>query len=218
MKYRLAHQIRTSLLVITCVATGIHAARADERSDAALGKLREKIRSYTSYRMEFTALMIQEGSVKGTITVSGNQFAAEVMGSELFSDGTTQWNYSPRDNEVTIERLDPNNPSVLSNPSRLLGINPNDYNHRMLPSETVKGKALTVVELTPKVKTPDYTSVTLYIDPETSLPTRITISPVDGSTPIELVIGSLTPNVPVSAATFKFDTKVHKGVEVIDFR
>ncbi|WP_298063430.1 outer membrane lipoprotein carrier protein LolA [uncultured Rikenella sp.] len=194
-------------------------AAADGHSEALLGKLREKVRSFTSYKLDFTAAVEGDGTVEGNLVVSGRRFAAKVRGQELYYDGKTLWNYIPGQREVTIERLDPNNPSVLSNPPKLMNIDPQDYNHRSLPSHTTaKGKVLQVVELTPKVATPDYTSMTLYIDPATSLPERISIVTPSSEQPVELHVGNIRTGVPVTESTFRFDAAAHPGTEVIDFR
>lgn len=192
---------------------------ADANSEAILVKLREKVRSYTSYRLDFTAAVEGDGTAKGNLVVSGRKFTAKVLGQELYYDGTTLWSHTPKQKEVTVERLDPNNPSVLSNPSKLMNIDPKDYNHRSLPGVTTnKGKTLQVVELTPKTKTQDYTSITLYIDPATSLPERISIATPSSEKPVELLLEGLQPGIPVSEGTFRFDPKAHPGTEVIDFR
>ena len=198
---------------------GTVAVRADQQSEAVLGKLREKVRSFTSYKLTFNAKVEGDGSVQGTLVVSGRRFATRVRGQELYYDGTTLWNYVPQQHEVTIERLDPNSPNVLSNPSKLMNIDPKDYNHRSLAGVTsAKGTALQVVELTPKVETPDYRSILLYIDPATSLPERIVIDTPAAENPVELTVVKLEPGVPVSESTFRFDTRAHSDVEVIDFR
>lgn len=194
-------------------------AQADERSAELLERMRNQMRDWTSYRVEFTASTEDEGTTNGTLTVNGKRFAAQVGGQELYFDGTTLWNYQPRNNEVTIERLDPEQPNVLSNPSRLLNVDPGDYTHRSLPDvSTAGGKKLRVVELTPKAQTQDYTTITLYIDPETALLKRISIATPSSDRPIEMTLRKLQTNVPVSEATFRFDPKAHPGVEVIDFR
>lgn len=208
---------RFFLLLICGLTVGV-TAFADSSSETILSKLRTKVRSYTSYRLDFTAAVESEGSAKGTLTVSGGKFAAKVMGQELYYDGNELWSYTPKQLEVTVERLDPANPSVLSNPSKLLNIDPADYNHRSLPDVTAVGKRLQVVELTPKAKTTDYSSVTLYVDLETGLPVRISIATPSSVAPVELLIHGMETGIPVTAGTFRFDLKTHKGVEVIDFR
>lgn len=194
-------------------------ARADEQSARLLDQMRNQMRPWTSYRVEFTASIEGQGTTNGTLTVSGQRFAARVGGQELYFDGTTLWNYLSQNNEVTIERLDPEQPNVLSNPSRLLAVDPADYLHRSLPDvSTAGGGTLRVVELTPKVQTQDYTTITLYLDPKTALPKRILIATPSSDKPMEMTLRKLQTRVPVSEATFRFDPKAHPGVEVIDFR
>lgn len=210
--------MKRTILTVLLSLLALNAA-ADRNSETILGKLREKVRSYTSYRLDFTAAVEGEGTAKGSLTVSGRRFAAEVMGQEVYYDGTTLWSYTPKQQEVTIERLDPNNPSVLSNPSKLVNIDPEDYNHRSLPSvTTAQGKTLQIIELTPKDTTPDYTSMTLWIDPATSLPKRISIATPSSEKPVELQIEKLQSGIPVTESTFRFDPKAHPDAEVIDFR
>lgn len=207
------------IFCICLLALGTAGARADRQSESLLGKLRDKVRSFTSYRLDFTATVEGDGTAKGTLIVSGRRFAAKIKGQELYYDGATLWNYIPGQREVTIERLDPNNPSVLSNPSKLMNIDPKDYNHRSLPAFTTsKGQRLQVVELTPVAATPDYSSLTLYIDPATSLPERISIATPSSEDPVELQLSGLQTGVPVTESTFRFDAAAHPGTEVIDFR
>lgn len=207
------------IILLLLLAVGCCRTQADERSAELLGRLRAKVRSFTSYRLDFTATIEGDGAARGSLTVSGRRFAAKVRGQELYFDGTTLWNYTPQQQEVTIERLDPNTPSVLSNPSKLLNVDPADYDHRSLPEvSTTKGKKLCVVELVPKVRTQDVTTITLYLDPATALPERISITTPSAERPLELTVVGLQTGLPVSESTFRFDPKAHPGVEVIDFR
>lgn len=207
------------LLTILSLLTSTTELHADHNSETILAKLRTKVRSYSSYQLDFRVAMQGEGTANGSLTVSGQRFVAKVMGQELYYDGSTLWIYIPRDREVTVERLDPNNPSALSNPSKLLNIAPGDYNHRTLdPLTTTKGSVLQVIELTPKSKSPDYTHLTLYVNPTTSLPERIAISTSSSVMPIELFFKELTSNIPVTESTFQFNTKDNPQVEIIDFQ
>ncbi|WP_294597075.1 outer membrane lipoprotein carrier protein LolA [uncultured Rikenella sp.] len=192
---------------------------ADQRSERLLNAVRTKIQSYKSYRVGFTATVEGEGTTIGNLTVSGRRFVASVFGQELYYDGTMLWNYLPKAQEVTVERLDPADPNILSNPAKLMNIDPKDFEHSSLPAvTTAQGKELQTVELKPKQATADYTALTLYIDPATSLPVRISIAVPGSDRPIELQLKEWKVNIPVSEATFRFDPKAHPGVEIIDFR
>ena len=207
------------LLLFSLLVLGPASGRADERSAELLGRLRAKVRTMSSYRLDFTATVEGGGTMQGRLTVSGQRFAAQVQGQELYCDGTTLWNYTPQQHEVTVERLDPKSSSLFSNPSKLLNIDPADYTHRSLPEVSdPKGKRLAVVELTPKARMEDVSTLTLYIDPATSLPERIAIASPAAAEPVELTLQGMQSPVPVSESTFRFDVKAHPGVEVIDFR
>lgn len=187
---------------------------ADQQSDAILAKLRTKVRSYTSYKIYFSASVEGDGSTNGTVLVSGLKFAAKAMGQELYYDGKTLWNYIPRNKEVMIEQLNPSESSVLSNPTRLLNVNPQDYNHQLLS----ESGGVYTIELLPKVATSDYSAIRLHVDSKTSLPVRISIDVAESWEPIELVINRIEENIPVKSEDFQFDPKSVKGIEVIDFR
>lgn len=192
---------------------------ADQRSERLLNAVRTKIQSYKSYRVSFTATVEGEGTTAGTLTVSGRRFAASVFEQELYYDETTLWNYLSKAQEVTAERLDPADPNILSNPAKLMNIDPKDFEHSSLPDvTTMQGKKLQAVELKPKQATADYTALTLYIDPATSLPVRISIAATGNDRPIELQIKEWKVNIPVTDKTFRFDRASHPDTEIIDFR
>lgn len=193
-------------------------AIADEQSAALLDKLRREIRSYTSYRMSVTAAMEGEGTARGTITVSGRMFAAKLLGQELYYDGNTLWNYVPSDKEVVIERLSADDPNVLSNPSKLLNVDPDDYHHRMLSPVTSGKKTFRVVELKPKVRSSDYSEIQLFFEGDSALPARILIDTPASDQPVQILLDKIEPNIAVDKSTFQFDATKHRNLEVIDFR
>ncbi len=206
-------------LLLSAFLLGFVTGRADQQSDMQLNAVRTKIQSYKSYRVGFTATVEGEGTTNGSLTVSGRRFVAAVFGQELHYDGTTLWNYLPKAQEVTVERLDPADPNILSNPAKLLNIDPKDFEHRSLPAVTTpQGKKLQAVELKPKQAAADYTALTLYIDPSTSLPARISIATTGNDRPIELQIKEWKVNIPVTDKTFRFDRASHPDTEIIDFR
>lgn len=201
-------------LVLTLASLG---ASANEQSETLLSKLQHKIQAFTSYRIDFTAAMGGKGSTKGTLTASGNRFYIKLMGQELFyNGGDTLWSYAAERNEAEMSRFNTNDPSPLYNPSRLFDINPADYDHRALPSVTLRGKQLQVIELTPHRPSIEYKTITLYINPSTSLPERIDIARTAEEKPIILTLDSIMSDIAVSDATFRFDPSQHPGVEIFD--
>ena len=90
--------------------------RADDRGRALVRSLSAKIAFYASYEVLFTADMDGEfDGVQGRIVVSGDRYRVEVNGSELYCDGKLLYTFRADEDEVTIERPDPGDRSLLSN-------------------------------------------------------------------------------------------------------
>ncbi len=189
-------------------------AAADAQSEALLQKMSQQIRSYNSYRITFTAQVKGRDAEAGQLTVARDRFALKLGGKEFYGDGYNLWAYDPKRNELVIDPLESDRQrNLVTDPSQLLDIDPGRYRHRSLPAQG----GLQVVELTPLAKSPEYERITLRIDPATSLPKQITLHLVQ-SPAVTLVIGSFTPNVPLTADSFRFRAADHPGIEVIDFR
>lgn len=180
---------------------------ADERSGQILGAISKKFNSYSAYTIDFKATVKGQGSVNGTLTVSGHRFALVATGMEVYYDGKAIWNYSKSKNQVDVQWLDESDPNVMMNPSKLLSINALDFNHQLLNPTTI--------ELRPKVDNDNYMVINVIFDSSTNTPKSIVIS--GSNEMLEITLGKLTPNVAVSSQTFTFDTS-RKGVEVVDFR
>jgi len=193
-------------------------ASADERSAELISAVSKKINGYGSYKATFSVLATEDGTSNGEITVSGRRFVMNAHGIDVFYDGSTLWTFSKQDKEVNIETLDPDNPNVMTNPTKLMAINASDFNHRMLPDATVGNVKCNVVELIPVTRTTAYSHIELYYDPAAGLPKKLVIKSSDTGDVIELTVNKITPNVPVKADTFRFDEKKYPGIDVIDFR
>ena len=206
--------------LVLCLAAVIAALplRADERSGEIIGNLSKKFSGYGSYKTTFSVTATGEGESKGEITVSGRKFAMSAHGIDVFYDGSTLWTYSKQDKEVNVENLDPDNPNVMTNPTKLMAINAADFGHRMLPDARVSNTACNVVELVPLDKSTAYSHIEVYYDPAAGTPKKIVIKSTDSGDVIELTVLKITPDVPVTTATFRFDINKHPGIDVIDFR
>lgn len=185
-------------------------AKADEQSAALLSKVSKTINANTSYRIEFSATASDQGTLNGQMTVSGRKFALIATGMEVYYDGVSLWNYDKKNREVNVENLDPEDPNVMTNPTKMLAVNEKDFIHRML--------APNVVELIPKGSAATYSKMVLTINPTTSLPEKVVLTDRESGEQIEIKVAKFTPNVPVTIETFRFDTSKNKDVDIIDFR
>lgn len=190
-------------------------AGADERSKEVLRKMNAEISSYKAYTVEFVVTVDDSfGEIDGELTVSGDKFYMEVYGYEVFSDGKVQYTYNDEYNEVVIEKIDPSSTNILTNPSRFFRFDDNYFTH----SYKERTGNTDIIELKPTGNDAGYSSLTVSVDTRTNLPVKI-IYALDGVQTNEIFIEKITPNVPLTAATFVFDPKKYPGVEVAgDFR
>lgn len=188
-------------------------ARADEQSATLLNKVSRTVNANTSYRIDFNATATgeqQQGNISGQITVSGRRFALVASGMEVYYDGETIWNFDKQKREVNVESLDEDHPNIMMNPTKMLAVNEQHYNHRMI----APGK----VELIPKGSQENYSKIEMTINPTTFLPEKIVITDKESGELITITVSRFTPNVAVTMDTFRFNASKNKGVDVIDFR
>lgn len=165
----LLRRIILPLLLVFTLTT----AHADEKSAKLIRTLSDKIASGKAYEILFTASMENEFSdVAGRIVVSGDRYYVHVNDYELFCDGKLLYTYNSNEDEVTIEKPDPNDHSLLSNPSRFFKMDEQDFDNAYKGSVAVGGRTAERVELTPKVKGAGYRSIRLLLDPQSGLPRR----------------------------------------------
>ena len=151
----LLRRIILPLLLVFTLTT----AHADEKSAKLIRTLSDKIASGKAYEILFTASMENEFSdVAGRIVVSGDRYYVHVNDYELFCDGKLLYTYNSNEDEVTIEKPDPNDHSLLSNPSRFFKMDEQDFDNAYKGSVAVGGRTAERVELTPKVKGAGYRS------------------------------------------------------------
>jgi outer membrane lipoprotein-sorting protein len=194
--------------------------RADERSKAILDRLAETINGYGAYQIDFSASMESEfTNIPGKFIVNGKRFYMEVYDSEIFCDGKSTYTYQKISNETTIEAVNPDDRTVLANPTQLFLFYDRDFAHRFVGAATVAGRSVMEVELTPKAKGGGFHSITLGVDPQTGAPVSLSYRMTEsGKKTLEVVVRRVTPNVAVTDAMFTFDPKKYPGAEVIDFR
>ena len=155
-------------------------------------------------------------SFEGTIDMKGDKFVLKTPDMITWFDGTTQWSYVERNEEVNVstptgEELQMTNPALLLR-SYKKGFTPEYKGESTAPN----GKAAYDVELTPKKKG-DITQVTLQIEKFSGLPAAISVIAKNGiSTTIRLSKVETGINQPDSY--FVFNAKDYPDAEIVDLR
>ena len=155
-------------------------------------------------------------SFDGTIDIKGDKFVLKTPDMITWFDGTTQWSYVERNEEVNVTA--PGGDELqMTNPALLLRSYKKGYTAAYKGESTApNGKAAYDVELTPKKKG-DLTKVTLQIEKFSGLPASISVSTKNGiHTTIRISQMKMGVNQPESY--FVFNKKDYPDAEIIDLR
>lgn len=207
------------LTVIILAAATAGKAQYDAKALEILDQMSEKYTEMNAYRADFTHSMTNETEdineeFKGEITVKGEKFRLEMSGQEIFNNGNTVWTYLPEVNEVNIDNF---YPASDMSPSKIYTAYKDGYKYMYLKDVVENGNTVQVVDLVPEDKANQFYKIRLKIDKNNNNLYSWEIFDKAGNKYL-YHITNFVPDVDVNDSYFEFDTKKHKGVEVIDLR
>jgi outer membrane lipoprotein-sorting protein len=198
-------------------------SQQDQKAKDILDKLSETTAKYTDISIDFIfTLENKEEEIKevneGSVAMKGTNYklVMPALGMEIFSDGTTSWNYLPDAEELNIIENDPEDEEAL-NPANLFSIYKKGFNYKYIGVEVVNGKSSYLIELTPKNKEKDFTSIKLYIEKSKyRLLKALTYSKDGNQYTFEMKNMKTDSGLPDSY--FRFEKEKYPNVEIIDMR
>jgi outer membrane lipoprotein-sorting protein len=218
--------------VIIILSCSIAFAQKDASAKAILSQVSAKYKLYDAVKTDFTfTLDNQQAGVKetqtGTLIAKSklNKFKVTLYGAdaatknvaqqEIISDGKTQWTYLKKDNEVQVSNVDISGEGL--NPAKIFTIYEKGYKYLYTGEKKIAGKTYQEIDLTPEDDKKGFFKVRLEIDKAKKQIYSALIFDKNGNK-YSYVLKTFTPNVPAADNIFSFDTKAHKGVEVVDLR
>lgn len=155
-------------------------------------------------------------SFEGTIHMKGDKFTLVTPDMITWFDGTTQWTYVERNDEVNVST--PSGEELqFTNPALLLRVYKKGFTPKYIGESTASnGKSAYDIELTPKKKG-DIVKVVLQIEKFSSFPASIKVEAKNGiSNTIQ--ISNLQTGVNQPDDFFVFKESDYPDAEVIDLR
>lgn len=155
-------------------------------------------------------------SFEGTIAMKGDKFVLTTPDMITWFDGTTQWVYLERNEEVNVSHQT-GDELQMTNPALLLRLYKKGFTPSLKgESTTTAGKAAYEIELLPKKKS-DILKVNLQIEKLSGLPASISVESKNGMvTTIRISQVKMGLNQPDSF--FVFNEADYPDAEVIDLR
>lgn len=155
-------------------------------------------------------------SFDGTVDIKGDKFVLKTPDMITWFDGTTQWSFLERNEEVNVsnptgEELQATNPALLLR-SYKKGFTAKYKGESTAPN----GKAAYDIELTPKKKS-DIVRVELQIEKFSGLPASIAVFSKNGISNT-IRIGKMETGVNQPDNFFVFNEKDYPDAEIVDLR
>jgi outer membrane lipoprotein-sorting protein len=215
--------MRKTVIVTVLLMTGLSllAQSNDPAAKKVLDDVSAKFKTYKTVQAGFTYKVEDaNGKVmstkKGTIWMKGTKYKVTFGGQEIFSNGSTVWNYDKGAKEVTINNADASASGIT--PQKLFtNFYDKDFLYLLNGEKKAGGKTLQEIEMTPTDKSKNFHKVYLQIDKvaKTIYSTKVLEKAGNRYT---YTVSTMKTNGPIADNLFVFDKKKYPGVEEVDLR
>ena len=201
-------------LLVILVASGLIAnAQNDANAKKVLDGVSAKLKTFKGVSATFSYSTkdrknVKKGSVRGLISIKGQQYYIKQGSTEIFCNGAKTWNYNG-ENEVTVSDVD--NDSRTLTPQKLLSnFYDKDFTYKLVSSAGNYNE----IQMTPIDSRKNFKQVNVFVDKSKNLITKARV--VDKSdNVIEFALSNINTNATLPDSKFVFNEKQHPGVEVI---
>lgn len=213
-----------NILILLAVLFAANFSQAqDAKATKILDEVSAKTRTYESIYAEFTFSMenkemeIDEKN-EGTIKLKGQKYCVQLpdVGIEVFSDGSTLWNYMKEGNQVTVSNIDDED-SELMDPSSIFTIYERGFKSEFIAEKKQGAKTLYQINLFPDSDEHDVSKIEVSIDKSTMMISSATLYGTDGNL-YGILVKKLNTAKSFTDSDFVFNKANYGDVEEIDFR
>jgi outer membrane lipoprotein-sorting protein len=215
---RLVFNLIFSALTISAIAQGASDPAAKQILDGVSAKFKtfKTVQASFSYKVEDAKGKVVSTKT-GTIWIKGTKYKVLFGGQEIYSDGTTIWNYDKNAKEVTINNVDGNSNGIT--PQKLFtNFYDNDFLYKLNGEKKIGTKTIQEIEMTPREKEgKKYHKVYLQIDKAAKTIYSTKVLENEGNR-YTYTVSSMKTDAPMADTLFTFDKKKYPGVEEVDLR
>jgi outer membrane lipoprotein carrier protein len=215
--------MRKTIIVAVLLLTGLSmlAQSNDPTAKKVLDGVSAKFKTYKTVQASFV-YKVEDANGKvmstktGTIWMKGMKYKVTFGGQEIFSNGSTVWNYDKSAKEVTINNVDASAGSIT--PQKLFtNFYDQDFLYLLNGEKKVAGKTVQEIEMTPTDKSKNFHKVYLQID-KTSKTIYSTKVLEKAGNRYSYTVSGMKTNGAMADNLFVFDKKKYPGVEEVDLR
>lgn len=204
----------------------------DAKATKILEEVSAKTKTFKSIYAEFAfsteneEMDINESNA-GMIKVKGQKYNLKMKGLkgsdqeeevilEVFSDGTTLWNYMKDGNQVTISEIDEEGDELID-PSTIFTIYERGFRSEFVEEKKMNGKTVSIINLYPDSDEHEVTKIELAIDKSSQMISSAALHATDENL-YRIVVSKLETSTEFPDSDFVFNKANYGDVEEIDFR
>jgi outer membrane lipoprotein-sorting protein len=196
-------------LMLTVNSFGQSAAKAKQLLD----EVTQKVQAYENIFLDFKYVLDnKEENIKqetrGDVTLAGEKYLLNFMGVTKINDTKKEYTIVPENEEVTITNANEDEEGAIT-PSKMLTFYKDGYNYAWDIQQSIQGRKIQYVKLTPIDSNAEITQILLGIDIQTKNIYNLIQSDGSGTT-TTLTVNSFKTNQPLSKTLFTFDASKYK--------
>lgn len=150
-----------------------------------------------------------KGSVKGTISIKGNNYYIKQGTTEIFCNGAKVWNFNGED-EVTVADVEGDDDKMLSPQKLLSNFYDKDFTYKLVGTDATSSE----IQMIPTDKRKNFKQVNVFVDKKQKLILKAKVTDKSDNI-IEFSLTNVNSNATIPDSKFVFDPSKHPGVEVV---
>lgn len=205
------------LTLFTLLSLSTASFAQDTKAQGILDKLSSKLKSYSSFYIEFSAHIKSSDGGEQTVTgkgwVKGKKYSATYGDNTVLSNGLKTWTIVKE--EKTVYEADADDADEESiNPKKLMTIWETGFKNQYSKEMEMNEETVDVIYLYPKnATTADYHTVILYISQAKNELKKAVMKMKDG-TVMTYRLKTLTGNIEIDDAIFVYDPAKYAGYKL----
>lgn len=201
-------------ILLTLTITSATFAQDAAKAKKLLNEVSEKVKSYDNIVIDFKYALVNKKEnvnqdTRGDVTLNGNQYSLNLMGTTRIFDGKKIYTIVPEDEEVTISKHSAEDDGDIT-PSKMLTFYEKGYTYKWDIIQDVKGRKIQYIQLKPMDSKAEIKDILLGIDTQTKHIYKLIQRQANG-TEITITINSMKTNQPIPASLFTFDASKYKN-------